>query len=173
LRADDLDALEDLLKAGSMEDDAKSGICLQPPCWELDGPAEFWEFLEALREWIPEDATLYFESGSPDSEIEEFMAKHAIPEHVHVKRGTLLPKPRVFHVPAKGELLSQLAKIMEHHAEPELAVHFHVYRGHSLLLEWYDAFDVSRPMLLSPTFSEDQVKALADRFGTQYRMVLF
>jgi hypothetical protein len=57
--------------------------------------------------------------------------------------------------------LSELATIMEHHAG-------HVYRENTVLLQWHDAF--SQPILLHRTFPEDQVQALADRFGTRYRM---
>lgn len=145
-----------------------SGLRLGQPCREVDGAAGFSELFEALHGWVPEGAILYFEGGSPDAQIEDFMTEHSIPERVHIAPGTIWPKPRVFHVLATGETLSELAKIMECHAAPELAIHFHVYRDDSVLLEWHDAF--SQPMLLSRRISEDQVKALADRLGTLYRM---
>lgn len=144
------------------------GVRLEEPCWEIGGPADFPQLFQALRDWLPEGAILYFEGGSPDEQIQDFMAAHSIPEQVHIALGTIWPKPRVFHVPATAEMLSELAKIMECHAQPELATHFHVYRNGSVLLEWHDAF--FDPMLLSRAFSEDQMKALADRFGTRYRM---
>ena len=157
--------LAKLLGVSSKED--SSGLRLAEPRWEVDGPADFPQLFQALRGWLPEGAILYFEGGSPDPQIEDFMVTHSIPECVHIALGTIWPKPRVFHVPATAETLSELAKIMGSHAEPELAIHFHAYRGDSVLLEWHDAF--SDPMLLSGAFSEDQVKALADRFGTRYR----
>ena len=59
---------------------------------------------------------------------------------------------------------------MEHHAEPELAVHFHVYRNDTVLLEWDDAF--SQPMLISGVIPEEKVKLLADRFGKGYSRII-
>jgi len=58
---------------------------------------------------------------------------------------------------------------MEHHAEPELAIHFHVYQGATVLLEWYDAF--SQPMLISGAVSEERVKLLTDILGTNYKSI--
>jgi hypothetical protein len=108
---------------------------------------------------------LYFEGGSPDAEIEAFMSEETIPEQAHLALGTLWPRPRIFHVLPKA--IPRLAKIMEHHAEPELAVHFHVYRRGEMLLEWYDAF--SQAMRVSGSVPEDQVQALAQALGTSYR----
>lgn len=56
---------------------------------------------------------------------------------------------------------------MEHHAAPELAIHFHVYQGDAVLLQWYDAF--ADPMWLSRLFSEVHIESLADRMGTPFR----
>ncbi len=150
------------------ENEHASGICLGQPCWEIDGPATFTELFEALRGWLPDDAILYFEGGSPDAEIKEFMANHTFSAPVQVRRGTLWPTPQLYHVTATVEVLSELAKIMDRHAEPELAIHFHVYRDNAVLLEWHDAF--SQPISLNPAFPEEQVKALAERFGTRYRL---
>ena len=135
--------------------------------WELLGPKTFSELLRALDGWLPEGAILYFEGGSPDQEIERFMAAHAIPERAHLAMGTLWPRPKVFHVPATPATLTKLAELMEHHAEPEPAIHFHVYRNDSVLLEWYDAF--CDPMCINGNLAEEQIRALADRLGTEYR----
>jgi hypothetical protein len=86
-----------------------------------------------------------------------FLQEHGVPEQVHVARGTLWPRPRVFHLPATREVLTGLADAMERRAWPELAIHVHVYRGRTVLLEWHDAF--SQPLLLSGEFSEQQVSA--------------
>ena len=84
--------------------------------------------------------------------------------------GTIWPRPKVFHVPATATALTELAKIMGHHAEPELAVHFHVYRNESVLLEWHDAF--SQPMLMSGAIPEEKIKVLADKIGKDFRKIV-
>jgi len=137
--------------------------------WELQGPKTFSEFLRALDGWLPEGAILYFEGGTPDREIEQFMAAHAIPEQVHLAMGTLWPRPKVFHVPATSATLTKLADLMDHLAEPQLAVHFHVFQNDSVLLEWYDAF--YDPICISSNFAEEKIRVLAHQFGTKYRKV--
>ena len=130
----------------------------------IEGPQTFSQLFRALDGWLPDGSVLYFESGSPSAEIESFMAEHAIPEQIHIALGTIWPKPRVFHVPATNATLSRLAGIMEHHACPQLAVHFHVYRDGAVLLQWHDAF--GQEMLVGPSVSDDQVGQLVGRFRT-------
>jgi hypothetical protein len=151
---------------------ADDGIHLDvaEPCWEMHGPEAFGELLNALAGWIPQDAILYFEGGSPDAEISTFLAAHAVPEESHVNLGTLWPRPKVFHVPARRAILVELAAIMEHHAGPELAIHFHIYRNGSVLLEWYDAFWL--PMFLSGAIPEEDVKVFAAKLGRSFRMIV-
>ena len=138
--------------------------------WEIDGPKTFVELFNALQGWLPEGAVLYFEGGSPDAEIDDFIATYSIPEQAHVAMGTIWPRPKVFHVPATATVLTDLARIAEHHAEPELAIHFHVYRNDSVLLDWHDAF--FQPMLLSRAIPEEQVKAFANKFGKKFRKIV-
>jgi hypothetical protein len=122
--------------------------------------------LRGLEGWVEDDAVLYFEDGRLDGEIESFMAANAVAGRAHIALGTLWPRPKVFHVPAKGNI-RRLAEIVERHAEPELAVHFHVYREGTLLVEWYDAF--LDPMRVNRAVPEERVKALASALGTTYR----
>ena len=137
--------------------------------WEVDGPKTFEEMFNALKGWVPEDAVLYFEGGSPDEEINNFIATHSVTEVSHVAMGTIWPRPKVFHLPATVTILTELARVMQHHAEPELAVHFHIYRNDSVLLEWHDAF--SQPMLMSGAIPEEKVKVFADKIGKNFRKI--
>lgn len=152
---------------GAVSPEDLDGIRLDEPAWELDGPRTFVELLTALRSHLPADAMLYFEGGAPDGEIRAFLDAHSVPEPVHVALGTIWPRPEVFHVPASEQALDQLVSLMTHHAEPQLAVHFHVYRESDVLLQWHDAF--SFPILLSGWFTEEQVAAMAGSMGTSYR----
>lgn len=138
--------------------------------WEVDGPRTFVELFNTLQGRLSEGAVLYFEGGSPDAEIDDFITTYSIPEQTHVALETIWPRPKVFHVPATAIILTELVRIMEHHAEPELAVHFHVYRNNSVLLEWHDAF--SQPMLLSGAIPEEEVKVLADKAGMKIRKIV-
>jgi hypothetical protein len=138
--------------------------------YELDGPEDFVEMFNALIGWIPQDAILYFEDGSPDKEIDKFMTANSIPEVSHLAMGTIWPRPKVYHVPATEKILHNLAMIMEHHATPELAIHFHIYCKDKVLLEWHDAF--SQPLLMSGCIPEEKVKVFASKIRKKYRKIV-
>lgn len=138
--------------------------------WEVDGPKDFSSLFVALDGWLPEGSILYFEGGCLDEELKEFMRQHSISGQTHVAFGTIWPRPEVFHVPVTEEVLETLTRIMEHHAEPELAIHFHVYRHGTVLIEWHDAFS-EKGMLLCGDFTEEQVKKFAEKLGSQYKIV--
>lgn len=114
----------------------------------------------------PPKPVLYFEGGSPNEEISTFMAAHAIPETVHIATGTIWPEPKVFHVPATRENIDLLADLAERCAEPELAVHVHVYRDREVLLEWHDAF--TQPMLVAAALGENTVRGFAAALGATF-----
>ena len=156
----------------TVPNDEREGIRLntKEAHWAVEGPKTFEELFNALNGWIPEDALLYFEGGSPDAEIDSFMATHSVPESLHVAMGTIWPRPKIFHVPATRIVLTELSRIMKHHAEPELAVHFHVYRNDLVLLEWHDAF--SQPMLLSGAIPEEKAKVFANNIGKTFKKIV-
>ena len=135
--------------------------------WEIDGQISFSGFLEALIGWLPAGSILYFEDGHPDREIERFFEKHQVPENER-KRVPLgsCGRPKILHAPATDAVLAELSKIMEHHAEPELAIHFHAYKDKQVLIQWYDA--VNDPVLLNSSFPEEQIRVLAEKIGKKY-----
>ncbi len=138
--------------------------------WEVDGPKIFEDMFNALKGWVAEDAILYFEGGDSDAEIDNFIAMYSVTEVSHVAMGTIWPRPKVFHVPATVTILTELARVMKHHAGPELAVHFHVYCNDSVLLQWHDAF--SQPILMSGAIPEEKVKVFADKIGKNFRKIV-
>ena len=140
------------------------------PHWTLIGPRDFSSLFHALDGWLPDGAILYFEGGSPDSEIWEFLNIHAVPARTHIAIGTIWPRPKIFHVPASKDVLIQLSEVMKNHAAPELAIHFHVFRNEEILLEWHDAF--TDPLWISGDISEESVKEFAEKLGTEYEKVV-
>ena len=137
------------------------------PFWELSGETDFPLLLKALSDLLPGDCILYFEGGSPTGQLVEFLKEHGVLERAHVAYGVIWPKPHVFHVPANPETMVHLAEIMRLCAYPELAVHFHVYRDQTVLLEWHDAF--TQPMLLSGELPEEKVKVFAESLRMSYK----
>jgi hypothetical protein len=139
------------------------------PYWEAGGETDFPRMLRALSLLVPHDAILYFEGGSPSGELLTFLQEHSIPEQTHVAYGTIWPRPKVFHIPAKSESLQRLAEIAESLACPELAIHFHVYRQEKMLLEWHDAF--SQELLIASCLPEESVRRFCEAVNLkpQYR----
>ena len=139
---------------------------MRGPFWELDGQSDFPSLLRALVDLLPQGSVLYFEGGSPNSQLLDFFHDHAIPEQAHIAVAVLWPRPRYYHVPATRQNLWALADLAESCAGPELAVHFHVYRSGKILLEWHDAF--TQPMLLSGGIPEEQVRSFAEAMSMQH-----
>jgi hypothetical protein len=138
--------------------------------WELSGKTDFPSLFNVLPELLPDGCILYFEGGSPDGDLLDFLRAHSVPEHAHVAYGTIWPRPKVFHVPAVSEAFQRLAELTRSCASPELAVHFHVYRDQTVLLEWHDVFD--QEMLLSGEFPEQKVRTFAERLHMSIAHVL-
>ena len=136
---------------------------LDEPFWELTGKTDFPALFRALHEILPENSILYFEGGSPSGQLLDFLNTKSVPEQTHVAVSTIWPRPDYYHVPATAENISRLADISENIAEPELAVHFHIYCKGEVVLQWHDVF--SDPMLLSCKLAEENVRTFAHRLN--------
>ena len=158
---------------GAVPKEEMEGIRLEhssSPYWEVDGPKTFEETFNALENLGLRKTLFYILRGvlrtlrsmisSPGTQF---------PKYHTFAMGTIWPRPKVFHIPATATALTELARIMNHHAEPELAVHFHIYRNETVLLEWHDAF--SQPMLMSGAIPEEKIKVFADKIGKNFRKI--
>ncbi len=158
--------LSKLLK--SLPEEERKGIHLdlRIPHWKVSSPRQFPSFLRALIELLPQGSIAYLEGGSPRNKLKSFLDKRSIPEVSHLAMGTIWPRPQIFHLPATQENLLALADISEHYAEPEVAIHFHVYKDNRVLLQWYDAF--SYPMYISKEIPENKVKEFCVKLSSEY-----
>ncbi len=157
---------------GVVPKEERDGIRLnrEQPFWEVDGTKDAAAVFRALHDLLPEGSILYLEDGFPDKSIRAFFDRYAIPEQAHVALGTMWRSTNRIHVPATRETLTELATLAEHHAAPELAIHFHVYKDGKMLLEWYDGF-FTDPMYLDSSLSESAIATFANALGVQYRRV--
>ena len=64
--------------------------------------------------------------------------------------------------------LAELAALAESHAEPELAVHFHVYLEDKVLLQWHDAF--GQALFLDGSIPKEQVKLFAEALNMTFKL---
>lgn len=147
----------------------REGISLdsRTPHWKVSKVKYLPAFLRALVELLPQGSILYLEDGSPSGKLRQFLDEKSIHEQAHVAMGTIWPRPLVFHVPATAENLGELADITENCAEPEAAIHLHVYCEGKVLLQWYDAF--TDPFYISKEISEDKVRQFCNKLSIQYK----
>jgi hypothetical protein len=109
-----------------------------------------------LKEILPLPVNLCFEGTRISSEVQSVLASRAIAPGIQIPPGTIWPKPRVFHVRATEQFLSQIAGISEKHAEPEICGHFHAYSDGRGLMQWCDAFDL--PLLIDESIPESKLQ---------------
>ncbi len=161
--------LQKLLGWTSAEDRAGAELTV-PLFWEITAPKDGAEFVRALPEIVPEDGVIYLEDGSPDEQIREFMRERSIEPHLKIALGTIWPRPKVFHVPATHENITDLAAVFECHVALEVCIHLHAYHNQAVILQWHDAF-FDDPILISPSVPEIAVKRFCERCGCSYKLL--
>ncbi len=135
--------------------------------WELTCPKETALFYKELHFLVEEGFIIYLEDGSWDKEIENFFRNNQV-DNSTIPGGTLWPKPKAVHLTVNKENLGKLTELQENHAEPEIAMHVHVYKKpNKLILEWHDAF--SNPIYLDKNIPEFKVKNFSQHLGIEYK----
>jgi hypothetical protein len=137
--------------------------------WVIKGLSDYEPFFRNLERLLPESgATIYFEGVAASPDVRKFFEEHSVTPGQEIVRGTIWPRPSIFHLPASPEVLSGLADLASHHAYPEIADHCHVYTTDGMILQWYDACDPGCPLGAGPTITEERVKAFCDLAGAKY-----
>lgn len=147
---------------------SQEGISLENPKWEVSSIRDPQAFLRALNIILPEGAILYFEDGCPDKEIRSFFDSRKVSNPIKIECGTS-GNPVRFHLPFTHANITELVDIMERHAQPELAMHFHSYKDNKIILQWYDAFD--DPMYISEAIEEEKIKRLCEELSLKYKPI--
>jgi hypothetical protein len=152
-----------------MSDDAK-GISLgEKTRWVIKGHADYEPFFRNLELLLPESgAIIYLEGVATWPDVRKFLEEHSVTPVQEVLRGTVWPKPSIFHLPASPDVLTGLVNLASGHAPPEIADHCHVYTKNGMILQWYDACDAECPIGAGPTITEEQAKAFCDRAGAKH-----
>jgi hypothetical protein len=86
---------------------------------------------------MPADSVLYLEGTSIAPAVKAYLEERPAPARRRIWRGTLWPRPAVFHLPVSH--VQGLRALAERHAEPEICDHLAVYHDDRLLLTAYDA----------------------------------
>ena len=148
----------------------RKGISLENPRWEISPIRDMPIFLQALNIIIPENSILYLEGGSPDKEIDSYFNSHKAENTSKIELGIIWPKPLCHHIPFTSKNIDELADIMQRHATPEGAIHFHVYKDNKILLQWHDAF-YDDPMYLSKDITDGKIKQFCIKLSLKYELL--
>ncbi len=158
---------------GAVPKEERAGISMGDSAgWEVSGikGKSFPDFLCALASLLPDGSILYLEDTSQSArEILAFLESHAASGISKVALGTIWPRPRFFHIAITPPVMQELARLVEHHPTPEIAIHIHAYRGSRVLLEWHDAF--FDPLRISRDIPADRVAEFCQRLDAKYERV--
>jgi len=135
--------------------------------WRIDGIGSAGKFFSALPEILALPVTLCFEGTKIAPDIQALFASNAVAPSLQIPPGTIWPKPSVFHVLGTEQFLLQLMALAGKHAGAEVCDHFHAYKDHHGLLQWYDAFS-GDPVLLDESIREEALQSFCRRLGAQY-----
>jgi hypothetical protein len=114
---------------------------------------------------------LFLEGSSQPPAVQQVLAKHRIPGEYLPERQTIWRPPEEWRLPCTADVLGELARLAESHAEPELADHVFIYAGNAALVEWPDAFAPDSPILISGAVPEHVVRAVASRLAGTARWI--
>jgi len=140
-----------------------STIPLEPDSeWKIE-TGDYRLVFEALKELVGSTATLCI-IGTTDQGVIRLLTTLSTPPTYRLGDvGTWWPQPRVFHIPATGLNLAQLAATSDRYAQPEFMEHLVVYETGRNVVEWWDAPD--DPIHVASTVSEDAVRRFAAHLG--------
>lgn len=134
-------------------------------CWQVSGVTSAEKFFGAIPLLLP-DATHVFLEGAPDPDVVALLSAHAERLDYRAPVGTIWSWPqsnRRFSLRASSSLFTALAKAGNHHAEPEICCHIHVYRDDEPLLQPFDAF--TDPLLVSKGVPRERVEQFCSDAG--------
>jgi len=136
------------------------------PGWEVAGISSAEKFFSALTVILPSPPYLCFEGTSISSDVRTLLASNAVAARLTILRGTIWPKPSVFHVLASEQFLHQLTALARSDAEAEICDHFHAYDDSHGLMQWYDAFNL--PLLIDESIPEVKIQTFCRKLGVHY-----
>jgi hypothetical protein len=134
--------------------------------WQVPSIRSGQKFFSTLNEILPLPVNLCFEGTRISSDVQSVLASSAIAPSIQIPPGTIWPKPKVFHVRATGQFLTQIAALLGKHAVPEVCDHFHAYSDSRGLMQWYDAFNL--PLLIDESITESKLQSFCRGLRVQY-----
>lgn len=135
-------------------------------CWEVPGITRADQFFAALPDLLSFPVYLCFEGTSMAPDIRALFESRAVEPARQIPKGTLWPKPSIFHVIASTDFVQEMARLALSHAEPEICDHFHAYNSSALLVQWHDAFVI--PLLVDDSVPQPSLEKFCERLGVSF-----
>ena len=132
------------------------------------GSVDSSQFFRLLLSHFPDATTLYAEGTSIEPDVHALFKASAEEGAYLPGAQTIWPESVRFRCRFGAELCEQLARIAEHHAEPELFDHLFLYAGNDALFEWPDAF--CNEMSIPSSLEEERVAKFAQSLGLPYAL---
>lgn len=99
------------------------------------------QLLRAIADIARDSHYIYLEDPA-SKEVVTFLEKRKeTPAPLEIERGTLWPRPRVFHLRASHDNICELIAFADRMADVEVAEHLVLYDAKTILLEAYDVGD--------------------------------
>jgi hypothetical protein len=162
----DLDKIKEGLQ--SIVDGEYNGIEIDTPLeWVIEGVKNPIAFFEHLPVLLPNDSVLYLEGTQITPEVETFYAAHRALDRVEVRRDTIFPEPKIYHVAFSADVSAALREIAENNRTEEMFDHIKGYRSETLLFSFHDAFDGW--LRISDHIPSDNVAKFCEALGVPSR----
>ena len=97
------------------------------------------KFFKGLSIYFQDASTLFIE-GDFAKDVLILYKKNVQGGDYLPEPGTIFPKLTKLRCKYSVEFMNELALMAEHHAEPEMCEHLHLYKDNNPIIEWMDAF---------------------------------
>ena len=125
-------------------------------------------FIKNLEMFFLKEAIIYIEGGSINFKIQEYLdsVQVDVSKIANIQRGTIWPKPKIFHIPLESSVLQKLSEFTDDYDLIELCEHLVIYKDKKILMAGYDIFD--EKIYLSGQIEENLIRDFCDKIGGDY-----
>ena len=128
---------------------------LEGDSWQVTGIRIAADFLREVPALLPDATTMYLE-GQPYPDVQAFLSEYIDQSTYGAPIGTTWPKPQLYSLTVSPQFFARFAALAEHHAEPEICDHVHLYKDYDPLANWFDAF--SDPLYVTKGVARDRME---------------
>ena len=137
--------------------------------WRVTGVQDLPRFFRAAGRVFPAGSILCVAGGAWPSEIQKLLQRISVDRRKIRHPGRGCEARESYHVPLVRGSWHELGNAAESYAAPEIGMHFVVFSGAIILLEWFDAPD--DPISIAPVVSKEVVRRFSEQSGGAYEWI--